>query len=266
MAPQRDVAVAGRSRRRAAKGGEKVSIYEALQRARRGGSGVAPLRAPVTREVERSPVSLAPGPLAASLAPLFAAIRPLLDSKQGVVLHVVAATIGEGASTIARELALLAATSGHRRVLLIDADRRNSQTARAFNCDVREGLVDFMWDGGESADVLHPVAGTLLSVTCLIGERGPASVDAESLRALYERVREHFELVVLDCPPVADGAFSGLVPEAGDGVILVVQAEKTRPAVIARAKGLVEQAGGQVIGAVLNRRTNYIPEFLYRLL
>jgi len=28
----------------------------------------------------------------------------------------------------------------------------------------------------------------------------------------------------------------------------------------------VAQAGGQVLGAVLNRRTNYIPEFLYKLL
>ncbi len=242
------------------------SVYEALQRARRVSSDLTPPRQPVVREVNRAPVSLAPGPLATPLAPLFAAIRPLLDSKQGVVLHMVGATEGEGASTIAREFALLAGTTGHRRTLLIDADRRNPQTALAFECDTSQGLVEFLWGGLDSADVLQPIAGTRLSVTCLVGERGPASVDAESLRELYTRLREEFELIVVDCPPVGDGAYSSLLPEAVDGVILVVQAEKTRPAVITHAKELVQQAGGQVLGAVLNRRTNYIPEFLYKLL
>ena len=74
------------------------------------------------------------------------------------------------------------------------------------------------------------------------------------------------ELIVLDCPPITDGAYSSLLPEAVDGVILVVQAERTRPAVIAHAKDRIQQAGGQVLGAVLNQRTNYIPDFLYKLL
>jgi Mrp family chromosome partitioning ATPase len=242
------------------------SVYEALQRARRGGSATAPLRQPATREIDRSPVSLAPGPLATPLAPLFAAILPLLDSKQGVVLHLVAATPGEGTSTIAREFAMLAGTTGHRRTLLVDADRRNPQSARAFGCDTGQGLAELLWGGVDDQDVLHPIPGTLLSVTSLIGERGPASLDAESLRELYGSLREQFELIIVDCPPIGEGAFSSLLPEATDGVVLVVQAEKTRPAVISRAKDLVEQAGGRVLGAVLNQRTNYIPDFLYKML
>lgn len=221
---------------------------------------------PAARETGRSPVSLAPGPLAMPLAPLFAAIRPLLDSKQGIVPHVVAATVGEGASTIAREFAMLAGTTGHRRTLLIDADRRDPQTARAFDCDTKQGLAELLWNGDDCGDVLRAIPGTLLSVTCLIGEHGAALLDAHSLRELYGRLREQFELVVVDCPPIGGGAYSSLLPEAVDGVILVVQAERTRPAVIIHAKDLVQQAGGQVLGAVLNRRTNYIPEFLYKLL
>lgn len=242
------------------------SVYDALQRARRGSSGLVPLRQPASRELDRSPVSLAPGPLAPPLMPLLAAVRPLLDAKAGVVLHVVAATVGEGSSTIAREFAMLAGTTGHRRTLLIDADRRNLESARAFGVDTGQGLAEFLWGGPDDADVLHPIAGTLLSVTCLIGERGPAAIDADSLRELYTQLRDQFELIVVDCPAVGDGGYSSLLPEATDGTILVVQAEKTRPAVIAHAKDLVQQAGGQVLGAVLNRRTNYIPDFLYKLL
>jgi Mrp family chromosome partitioning ATPase len=247
------------------------SVYDALQRARRGGqNGSPPASEPTLHEPARDstqlPANLPPRPMAAELSSLLAAVRPLLDHDSGVVLQIVAATPGEGASTIAREFAMLAGTSGHRRTLLIDADRRDPQTARAFGYDSKQGLIDLLWSGNEGDDVLQPIAGTLLSVTRLIGERGPAAADADSLRELYGRLREQFELVIVDCPPVGGGAYSNLLPEAVDGVVLVVQAEKTRPAVIAHARDMVQQAGGQVLGAVLNRRTNYIPEFLYKLL
>jgi Mrp family chromosome partitioning ATPase len=65
---------------------------------------------------------------------------------------------------------------------------------------------------------------------------------------------------------VASAGYLELAPERADGVILVVQAETTRPAVVAHAKGQIEQAGGNVLGAVLNRRGDYIPDFLYRML
>jgi Mrp family chromosome partitioning ATPase len=63
------------------------------------------------------------------------------DGRGGGVLHFVIATPGEGTSTIAREFALLATTTGHRHTLL-DADRRNPQTARSFGCPMTRGLID----------------------------------------------------------------------------------------------------------------------------
>jgi len=244
------------------------SVYDALQRARRGGSGITPNRQPTTRAIDEPAPAAArlDASLSTPLAPMLASIRPLLDGKTGAILQIVAATEGEGASTIAREFALLAATSGHRRTLLVDADRRNPQTARAFGCDAGQGLIDFLWSGANNFDGLATVPGTSLTVARLVGDRTTGAVDAETLREAYRRVREQFELVVIDCPPVGDDSYAALLPDATEGVILVVQAEKTRPAVIARAKDLVQQAGGQVLGAVLNRRTNYIPDFLYKLL
>jgi Mrp family chromosome partitioning ATPase len=255
------------------------SVYEALQRARQGNHGpvhrdvgtrVAPLRpAPVrepVREAPRSPVTLAPGPLAAELGSLLAAIRPLLDGDGGAVLQVVAATRDEGTSTIAREFALLAATTGQRRTLLIDADRRDPATARSFDCDTAHGLVELPWHSSDIDSVAKPVSGTLLSVACLIGQRGPGRTDAATIADLYSRLRDEFELIVVDCPSVASGDYFELAPEATDGVILVVRAETTRPAVVSHAKGQIEQAGGNMLGAVLNRRGDYIPDFLYRML
>jgi Mrp family chromosome partitioning ATPase len=51
-----------------------------------------------------------------------------------------------------------------------------------------------------------------------------------------------------------------------DGVVLVVQAGRTKRPVLSRAVELVGKAGGRVLGCVLNRRQLEIPEFIYRRL
>ena len=244
-----------------------TGVYEALQRVRQGGYDRVPPAERPGRGAELPPApTRAPGPIAVELTPVLSAIRPLLDSAKGAVLHFVAAAEGEGTSTIAREFALLAATSGRRRTLLIDAVRGDLQTARFFNCNTARGLIDGVWIGYDETDLRQAVPGTMLSVSCLVGERGNAPADAVTLSALYEQLRQQFELIVIDCPAMETAEYSTLLPEEADGIFLVIRAEGTRPAVIAHAKALIEQAGGQFLGAVLNGRRNYIPGFLYRLL
>jgi Mrp family chromosome partitioning ATPase len=240
-----------------------TSVYDALQRVRQGGNSPA---IPGERSVRSAAPQVVrrPGPIAAELTPLLAAVRPLLDGTRGAVVHFVAATPGEGTSTIAREFALLAATTGRRRTLLIDAARGNLQTARYFDCDPARGLIDGIWIGYDETELQRPIPGTSLSVACLVGERGNGPADPVTLAALYEQLRSQFELVVVDCAAMERGEYSTLLPEAADGIILVIRAETTRPAVIVHAKALAEQSGGRFLGAVLNRRRNYIPGFLYR--
>ena len=235
---------------------------------RQGGSErVLPGERPTpAAEPEASLPTRASAQVAAELTPLLSAVRPLLDGNRGAVVHFVATAAGEGTSTIAREFALLASTTGRRRTLLIDGVRGSMATARHFNCNTTRGLIDGIWIGYKEADLQSAVPGTSLSVACLVGERGNAPADAVTLSGLYDQLRDQFELVVIDCPAMESGEYSMLLPEQADGIFLVIRAEATRPAVIAHAKTLVEQAGGRFLGAVLNARRNYIPGFLYRML
>lgn len=243
-----------------------VSVYEALQRVRQGGHE-RPLPGERPARLADPPLpTRAPGPIAVELTPLLAAVRPLLAGNRGAVLHFVSAAAGEGTSTIAREFALLAGTTGRRRTLLIDAARRDLTTARFFNCDTARGLIDGIWIGYDEVGLRGEVAGTSLSVACLVGERGNAPADAVTLSGLYDQMRDEFDLIVVDCPAMESGEYRMLLPDEADGIFLVIRAERTRPAVITHARALVEQAGGHFLGAVLNARRNYIPGFLYRLL
>ena len=51
-----------------------------------------------------------------------------------------------------------------------------------------------------------------------------------------------------------------------DGVVLVIEAGKTREQVAVRAKKELEEAGGKVLGVVLNKRKYHIPEWIYKRL
>jgi len=197
---------------------------------------------------------------------LLSAIRSVLDSATGNIVHLVSATKGEGASAIARDLAFTAATEGNQRTLLIDADVDVCNSAGFFKCPRQWGLLDCLGQQLNDRRPLRAVAGSQLSVGRLVGEIGSRSIDTERERALYELVRGRYDMTVVDFPPITGNRYGGLMPQSVDGIILVIEAEKLRPAVVAHAKELVQQAGGKILGSVLNRRKNYIPEFVYRRL
>ena len=51
-----------------------------------------------------------------------------------------------------------------------------------------------------------------------------------------------------------------------DGVVIVVEADKTRWPVVQSVREKIVQHGGRLLGMVLNKRRYYIPEFIYKRL
>jgi Mrp family chromosome partitioning ATPase len=64
---------------------------------------------------------------------------------------------------------------------------------------------------------------------------------------------------------MSEGYFE-LSPETADGVVMVVQAEHSRSVIIRQAQSRLQESGAKTLGAILNRRHRYIPDFIYRLL
>jgi Mrp family chromosome partitioning ATPase len=245
------------------------NVFEALQRARYpfGHDDLVARRSlldetrPASDPIKPIPVTARPEHFRQAIAVLHGAIRPMLERRCGPILHIVAATDQEGTSTIARELALLVAASGSR-TLLVDANSQNFGTARWFGCPNGCGFINCLRQQADYHDLLRSVPNTLLSVGCLIDDNGLASIETEALRALYEKFREHFAVTIIDCPPIGRGGYSMLLPEAADGILLVIRAEKANRAAVASATEVVHRTGGNIIGAVFNIRHNYVPSYL----
>jgi Mrp family chromosome partitioning ATPase len=230
-------------------------IYEALRRHEKRDAGAERLATPSR------------GALARALEPIYPVIyRVAQEAGHGVVLHFVAASPGEGTSTLSGEFSRVAARLGDSGALLIDADRKQLSTAARFGCATDQGLIDHVQAGASiEAGLVEDRDGSGLEIGVLCGASTPP-LSRKAVPPLYEQFRQKYGLTVVDCPAVFSDRYFELCPEAADGVVLIVEAERSRPQILRQARSLVENAGGQFIGSILNRRHTYIPEFLYRLL
>jgi len=87
---------------------------------------------------------------------------------------------------------------------------------------------------------------------------------AEVLRGSLQSVGGAYDWIVVDGPPVLESPDAASLGAVVDGVVLVVQAGRTKRPVLTRSVDLLRRSGGKVLGMVLNRRRLEIPEFIYR--
>jgi hypothetical protein len=89
-------------------------------------------------------------------------------------------------------------------------------------------------------------------------------VSPTSLREDLDAVASAYDWIVIDGPPVLESPDAATLGVVADGILVVVQAGRTKRPVLARSVDLMSRAGGRVLGIVLNRRRLEIPGFIYR--
>jgi Mrp family chromosome partitioning ATPase len=169
----------------------------------------------------------------------------------------------EGTSTIAFELARVTALKYSKSVLLLDADLRKLDQ-HPFNIKLEHSLEESIRAGDQVDKALYQIANSSLFLSRLF--KGSDSIrqflDPSGIDDLLEKLKMRFDFIFIDSPP--DTVFSiGLATSTSvNGVVLVLDEERT---CLDEAKNITDkivQNGGKVIGAVVNKRRNYIPEFI----
>lgn len=174
---------------------------------------------------------------------------------------------GEGVSTVCRHLLIAAAQKLQRPVLLINTDR-DSPKAESTSSKETRGFYDVLAGISEPGDVLRagPTRWAFLMHPGSPESRKQAVVRSELLVRLFEFLKREFFTIIVDLPPCYDSGDCFAIANTVDGVVLVVEAERVRSPIIARARDQLFQAGAHVIGVVLNKRRKHVPEWLYRRL
>jgi capsular exopolysaccharide synthesis family protein len=187
----------------------------------------------------------------------FRAIRTALLQAElpegGRVLLVTSAARAEGRTTVALHTALALAGLGGA-VLLVDADLRDPAVHRRLGVRAGPGLGEIL-AGQETRLVRLEVHKQQLYLLRAGGRTGdPAELlGAPRMRELLRQLRRRFVWVVIDAAallPTSDvDAFAGLV----DGVVLVVDRERTTREVVREACRRLERSRAHLVGVVLNR-------------
>lgn len=170
-------------------------------------------------------------------------------------LFVTSAQPGEGKTTTAANLAIVAAQSG-KRVVVVDADLRRPQIHRVFDLSNSRGLTDLvLQSNGHFGEFLQNTGVR----NCWALTSGPLPPNPDSVMAstrlqqVLEQISTSVDLLIIDGPPVLPVADAGYLAHAADGTILVIDAGRTRRPTVARALASLQHAGATVIGSVLNR-------------
>jgi capsular exopolysaccharide synthesis family protein len=234
-------------------------IYDALQR---GASLEAPRRRFVNRGANGGP---SVDPVEEGYQRIAQGIlgQPGWEHK-GAIL-VVSAVHGEGASTVAREIAGLLCRDGSAQAVLVDANLRTPSQHLAFRLERTCGLTELATRGlAPEAAVRQGVGSPVAVVTAGRPTGTPSAIlGLPALKATLEQLRARYDWVILDGPPVTVYSDAAILAPLVDGVVLVVEAERTRWEVVSQAKRTLEESGARILGAVLNRQRYHIPPALY---
>jgi len=174
---------------------------------------------------------------------------------------------GSGCSWVCARVAETLAPQVEGSVCLIDANFHSNSTARHFELGSLEKVPNErtlppVLDKGQP-----PGAGRLWLASFrqpAAGWQTPGSLDR--LRSRLSEMRKDFTVILIDAPPINTYADAALLGSMADGLVMILQANRTRREAAERAKEILDAAGVRVLGAVLNKLTFPIPDFLYRRL
>ncbi len=194
------------------------------------------------------------------------AIDTLLPGLNNRVVQFIGSRPGEGTSTIARELARATAERIGHKVLLVDADRYEGTQSKFYSIESLRSWTQALQESGDVGQAVHQVRDSSLFVSPVSNSSGPTPEIFDSPRFVefWEKLKLDFDLVLIDSAPLAISPDALAIAPRVDGVILVLEAEKTKWRSARDVKKQIERVGGRILGIVLNKRRYYIPQFIYK--
>lgn len=190
----------------------------------------------------------------------------LSAAKEAKTFYVTSCFNGEGKTTAAVEMAWALAHNAGARVLLVDWNPGAPRLHELFGVAGGPGLGEYLACGDPDCGIratAHPNLSLLTAgAECEAAAGGGNGTGRRLLRERLATLRERFDYVVYDGHSLI-GTSAAILAREFDGIVLVVEAEKTKWEVVQSAREKIEGIEGRLVGVVLNKRKFYIPRFLY---
>lgn len=209
--------------------------------------------------VEKQPKSIA----AESYRTLRTNIQYSSFDKEYKVIMVTSSEPGEGKSTTAGNLALCLA-QGDKKVILVDCDLRKPSLHKKFKVSNIIGLSDVIIGKEELVTAIHRYNKNLVILTSGKIPPNPSEMlSSKTMTVLLEELKNNFDYIILDTPPVQAVTDSQILSTKADGTIIVVKAERTKKDSVENSINLLKKVNANIIGTVLNGVDNSRNKYYY---
>lgn len=183
---------------------------------------------------------------------------------------------GDGRSTIAANLGVMAAQAGYRTIV-VDADGKHPIQHEIFQIPGNKGLQQLLFNAAEPNIPLWTI-DRLPNLMVLASGHGLGSSQGEQaenspsttwwrakrISQVLAQLTAHADVIIIDGPALLAAATANTLAGQVDGVILLVEANRTKRSALQEARFALEQAQANLIGVVLNRATAQISSDLFR--
>jgi protein-tyrosine kinase len=161
----------------------------------------------------------------------------------------------DGKSTTAANFAISLAQQG-KKVLLIDADLRNSTLHISFKADNNYGLSSVLKGRTiiEETIVKTEIRGLDFLPSGPVPFNPAELLGSQAMELLIRKVKTNYDFVLFDTPAVLEVADTKIIANQCDGLILVIRSGKTKSEEAIEAKKFLENPSVKLLGVILNSK------------
>jgi tyrosine-protein kinase Etk/Wzc len=192
-------------------------------------------------------------PIAESYRSLRTAVQYASIESQVRTLLVTSSIPQEGKSTTSTNLAIVIAQSG-ARTLLIDCDLRRPVLHSVFGIGKDPGLVNCLVGNVPIEDAIHEtgIPNLHLLPSGAIPPNPSELLGSRRMRVLLEELKERYDTIILDSPPVGTVTDSVVLSTLVDATLVIVRAHKTKMEFLEKTRESLERISPNALGVVLN--------------
>lgn len=180
------------------------------------------------------------------------------------VIMITSSQPGEGKSITVSNLAVTYAQEG-KKVLIIDADMRKPSLHQFFSLPNRAGLSSVLNNESSRLEVIKDtiVDNLYLLPSGPIPNTPSELLSSDTMRNLLDQLRNDFDVILIDTPPILAVTDSAIVSVMCDAVVIVAAAGKVKKNRLQKAKEQLDHVNANVIGIVLNQTNRDDQEIFY---
>lgn len=170
------------------------------------------------------------------------------------VIVVTSSGPGEGKSTTVINTAITFAQAGSK-VLVIDGDLRKPKIHKLMGLENKNGLTNILASKGDFKESIKQVGiNGIEIITCGAIPPNPSELlSSKQMKMLIQQLREEYDLIMIDAPPVGNVTDAAILSTICDGTILVTASGQVDVASVKRAKELLQKVNANIVGVVLNK-------------